>query len=496
VPALAIIAAVLGAAGWRLGLFERLMGHGQGEAVADEVGIPVTTAKVVVTDMTSMLHVTGTVEPDREAALASKIGGKVVAVTVDEGEPVTAGQVVVRLDDSDVRAQVSQARAAVQAAQAARGLAQARLDLALAGARPQERRQAEANVGQAQAALGAAKAALEALRKGAREQERAQAEQAVRQAKAGLDNAQANLRRAQELFDSGAVSEQQVDLARTQYEVARAQYETAKEQLDLVREGPRAEDIQAAEAQVNQAQAALVAAQQQYSLLQEGAREEDIRAAREQLNQAHAGVAQAQAALEAALVALDNTVIRSALTGEVAERQVDPGHSILPGQPLLEVVDNRRVYVKAKVSESEVRKVRPGQEVEVRADAYPGEVFVGTVSDILPAADVETRMFVVKIRLPNPRGVLKSGMFARCEITVERVQDVAAVPRRAILREKYRAAVFVVWGDRANLVTVKLGIEQGDLVQVISGVRPGQAVVVDGQDSLRENDAVRVMGAG
>ena len=488
--AVLIVVGLVGLVGWRV--YSRIASQ-RARAAAAEVSaaIPVITAAVTTANLNSRLEITGSIEPDHKVALASQIPGKVVAVTVDAGDRVAQGQVLIRLDDSDIRAQVSQARAAVQAAEAARGMAQARLELALAGARPQERRQAEANAAQAQAAVGAAEAVLEALRKGARPQERAQAQQAVVQAQAGLESAKADLSRAEELFQSGAVSAQQLDAARTQYKVAQARYETVVEQLNLVKAGPRAEEIRAAEDRVRQAQAGLEAAQQQLSLVREGAREEDLRAARELVAQAQAGVAQSQAALEAAQVTLAKTVIRSPLTGAVAQREVDPGQSVMPSQPLLAVVDNRQVYVRAKVTESEVRQMRPGQTAEVSADAYPGETFSGAVSDILPAAQVETRSFYVRVRLANPAGSLKAGMFARCAVTIARFTGIAA-PRQAVVEEVEGSSVFVVRNGVAHLVPVKLGVEQGDLVQVTSGLKRGDQVVVNGQSRLRDGDLVSV----
>ena len=493
VLAVVIVVGLLGVAGYRT--YSRQAAARRASAAAGKATArPVTTSNVVTAELDSVLRVTGSIEPDHKAALASKIGGKVVAVTVNEGERVATGQVLVRLDDVDIRAQVSQARAAVQAAQAARGMAQARLDLALAGARPQERRQAEENVAQAEAAVSAAQQGLQALRKGAREQERRQAEQQVRQAQAALDNANADLRRAQSLFQSGAVSEQQLDLARTQQKVVEAQYQTAKEQLDLVQVGARPEEIQAAQDRVTQAQAALHIAEQQLSMVREGARAEDIRTAREMLNQAQAGVAQAQAALQSGLVMLDNAIIRSPLAGEVAQRGVDPGQAVAPGQPVLVLVDNREVFVRAKVSEEDLSKVRPGQQVRVSADAYPGETFAGTVVDILPAAEQETRMFEVRIRVPNPQARLKAVMFARCEIRVAKFTGIA-IPRQAVVDLEGDQTVFVVRESKAHAVPVELGVNKGDLVQVVSGVKPGDRVVVTGQHRLRDGDAVTEGGA-
>ncbi len=444
-----VILVLLAVVGWAV--IRQIRARRSRATAPTQTVIRVTTRPAVLTELASAISVTGTVEPDRKVMLASQIPGKVAAVTADEGDRVSAGQVLVRLDDSDLRVQVAQAQAAVQAAQAAQGLAQSRLDLALAGARPQER---------------------------------VQVEQAVRQAKAGLDNAEAELKRSQDLFDRGAISAQQLDLARTQEKVAQSQYRSAQEQLSLVREGARPEDIQAA---------------------------------REQVRQTQAGIAQAASALEAAQATLAKTVIRSPLGGAVSQREVDPGQTVMPGQTLVEVVDNRQVYVKAKVSESEVRRVRPGQQAAVRVDAYADRNFAGRVRDILPAAEVETRMFYVRVQVANPQGnirrgaqlfaptptgqasgrdgtrPLRPGMFARCEITTARFSG-TAVPRQAVLREGESASVFVVQGGKARRVQVELGIEQGDLVQAVSGISPGDEVVTSGQHRLR--DGVRVTVAG
>ena len=491
--AVIVVVGLLGLAAFRT-LSRQAAARRAGAAAGKVTALPVTTSPVVTAQLDSVLRVTGSVEPDHKAAVASKIGGKVVTVTVNEGERVTTGQVLVRLDQVDIQAQVSQARAAVQGAEAARGMAQARLDLALAGARPQERRQAEENVAQAEAGLSAAQAGLTALRKGAREQERIQAEQVVRQAKAGLNNAEADLRRAQDLFGKGAISQQQLDLAGTQQEVAQAQYETARQQLDLVQTGPRVEEIQAAEERVKQAQAGVQVARQQLSIVREGARPEDIRTAREQVNQTQAGVAQARAALQSALVMLDNTIIRSPLTGEVAQRSVDPGQAVAPGQPVMVLVDNRQVFVRAKVSEEDLSKVRPGQPARVSADAYPGEIFAGTVVDILPAAEQATRMFDVRVRVPNPQARLKAVMFARCDLLVAKFTG-TAIQRRAVVDVDGTPTVFVVRDGKAQAVPVELGVDQGDLVQVVSGVKPGDKVVVSGQHRLHNGDAVTEGGA-
>jgi len=197
--------------------------------------MPVQTARVELGDIEATIETSGTIAVREEADIVAKIPGRVASVLLDEGDAVRAGQVVVRLEQDDVLAQVAQAKAAVQAAQAARGAAQAQLT---------------------------------ALRTGARTQERKQAEAAVAQARANLENARSTYERMKKLFGLGAISKQQMDLVQMQYDVAKAQYESAQEQLSLVQEGPRAEDIQAAEQRLKQAQGAVAQAKAALQLAQ------------------------------------------------------------------------------------------------------------------------------------------------------------------------------------------------------------------------------------
>jgi multidrug resistance efflux pump len=149
--------------------------------------------------------------------VSSKVPGRIEKILVNEGDSVEAGQVIARIESSDLEAQVAQAKANLSAAQAK-----------LAG-----------------------------IKAGNRPQQVAQAEAAVQQAAANLDNAQKNYERIESLYEQGGVSAQQRDAGQTALEVAKAQYDAATQNYSLTAEGARPEDIQAAQAQVDQAAAAL-----------------------------------------------------------------------------------------------------------------------------------------------------------------------------------------------------------------------------------------------
>lgn len=424
IPAIVVAIIAVGLIGWQLAGSRH---PGTDSTGRIDAARPVRVAIAEQGNIEQLLEITGTLEAAQKADIASKLSGKVEQVLVDEGDSVTAGQVLAVLDQRDYRAQLAQAEAAVQAAQA--------------------------NV-------GAARAQLEALRAGCRPQELRQAEEAVKQAEASRENATANYNRTKDLFAQGAVSQQQMDAIELQLDVARAQCESAVQQFDLAREGPR---------------------------------QEDIRAAEERLRQAEAAEAQARAALRLANVALDNTVIHSSISGVVAKRHVEPGEAFsMASSTVVTVVDNSRVYVRGEVGEASIRHVRRGQPVVVTVDALPGQDVPGQVTEILPAADVRSRMFSVKISIPNTDGSLREGMFARARIVLEQRQDVVLIPRRAILDRGETQVAFVVNSETAQERELQVGAVQGDLVEVRHGVDLGESVVVEGQHDLSDGDGVAV----
>ena len=174
-------------------------------------------------NLLTLVSASGSVEAETKAKLSSKIGGKVIAFKTKEGELVKSGQLLVQLDDAELRAQLQQAKAALQGA--------------------------EAN--------------LLTVKRGARTEEIAAAEAQLASAKANLEEAKKNYTRMQQLLNEGAISAQQLDTAKAQYEVALSQVKTAEEQFRLIQSRTTAEDLSAAEAKVKEIKATLQQVQAQ-----------------------------------------------------------------------------------------------------------------------------------------------------------------------------------------------------------------------------------------
>ncbi len=420
------------------------------QPAASPPAVAVEVREVQRRTLEQVVEAAGTVQAVATADVVSRIPGRVAEVAVDEGSLVTRGQVVARLDPSGMGEQVQQAQAALEAARARAAQAVAARELASDAARSQ--------VAQAQATVEAARAQV------------ASAEAQVGAASSQRARAEADLRRIQQLFQEGAIPAQQVDAARAAAEAARAQHEAAQAQWRAAREQLRA------------AQAALQLAQTNFQ--QVALRQRDV-------EQAEAAVRQAEAALRLARLQLQHTAVRAPLSGVVVERRVDPGEYAAPGAPLLVVADVSTVRVSLAVSETQIRTVRVGQVVRVTVDALPGRSFTGRVEGWSPAADPRTRSFLVKVRLPNPDGALRPGMFARGRVSVLSRRDVPAVPEEAVSREGTRAYVFVVASGVARRRAVTVGLSADGWVEV-PGLSPGTRVVVSGRALLRDGDPVRV----
>ncbi len=515
---------------------------------AEEAMASVATQVVRPTDVVERVEVTGTLQPADETTVGSRTPGRIVWLIGKEGTPVKAGQVVARLDDTDARTQVRSATAAVQAAEArleqakaavtqqvtstdtgiqtadaALQAANARLKQALVTADATEA-SAKAQIKAAEAGLDSAKSRLVMLRNGSRTQERAIAENAVKLAKATYENDQVNYNRMKSLFEQGAVSRAQVDSAETKMRVAEAQLNSAQEQASLVQVGPREEDIQAAEAAVRQAEEGVATARANLKQVDVARANVDIaetgvaqakaalasaKSAR-QVNvmrdkdvlAAQAGVQQAKDLLANALQNLDYANIYSPVHGVVSAKMAEVGESVGANAPVLKISTNSSLYYEARVSELEAMRLRAGQSVTLTVDALQGSrtnlygesttrLLKGTVEKVVPVVDARSRSFIVRVITPNS-AALFPGMFARGSVEVARHAQVMAVPKDALLEKDGKTFVFVYDGGKARAYTVMPGASDGKVVQVMGDLLQGQEVIVAGQQTLQEGDAVKV----
>jgi RND family efflux transporter MFP subunit len=449
------------------------------------------------------VEVNGSLVSLRDVTLAAKMAGKVGSVMVREGDTVSAGQVVAVMDTIEAQAQLLQAQANLQSSltreqQALAQLQQAKTGLETANTTLEwTRKTTRTAVEQAEAGLKQAEERLALVKSGARDQEKKQAEEQVRSAKANYDKAKSDLRRYQSLFKEQVISASQLESAQAAYDAAEAAYNSAREGLSLVREGARREDIRTAELAVDSARQSLARAQadRDQIRLREGdvkTATSGIRVAESALAAARAGTEQARAAVTIARNALTESAIRSPISGIVAERRAEPGMQLGAGGPVLRIVDTNGVYLQATLAESDYAEVKLGMPVEVRVDALPGVKFSGTVTRIFPVAS-SARSFSVRIDFTGDTRV-RPQMFARGTITLQVKNSVVTAPKDAILVDPVsgKARAFVVKNGRAEERSITQGISTPTEVEILSGLQAGDSLIVQGQNGLRNGDAVSV----
>jgi multidrug resistance efflux pump len=329
------------------------------------------------------------------------VSGRVVEVCVPEGTVVEAGAPLVRLAVPELAARRDDARARVASARSA-------LDKAVNGPRPEE-------VEWAAAKVEVARARLKLLQAGSRPEEVRLAE--CRADAAQIEHRQADdeLRRVEALRGTTAWREDESVLAQTRFRRTEANWREARANLDMVRVGTRPELLRQAERELEEAQ-------RSYELTKAPTRSEDVAAAQAQLAAAEAQLREAEAnAAEAVIAAPERLVV------EVVP--VRPGDTVTGNQTVVRGLRAADLWVKVFVPETELGKVRRGQQVAVLCDAFPGKTFQGVVylinseSEFTPR-NVQTiderkhQVFGVRVRVADPDGVFKSGMFAEVVVPV------------------------------------------------------------------------------
>ncbi len=369
-------------------------------------------------------------------AITTEIGGRIIALKAGEGDEVAAGHILVEIDKSSLLAQQAQLEAAL-------ATAQANLELASAPPRPEDIAAAEARLAQAKVARDGAKTTWQAAQALADNPHQLtaqlnQAQARVTQAQTNLEQAQIVLKRA-EIQAEAASRNQSSHAALVQNEVAQQQLKSAqvglrmaevglagaKQQVELLQH-LRANPLQlisqadAAQAVYQQAEAAITVAEANLAAAQAKPTAEDIAVAQAQ-------VAEAQAALAKVQVQLDKLTLTAPRAGLIRHQLVQPGELAAPGAVLLELSDIDTVDLMVYIPETQIGRVKVGQPARVYVDAYPGEVFGGTVTFINHEAEftprnVQTKeervnlVFGVKITLDNPDHRLKPGMPADAEL--------------------------------------------------------------------------------
>lgn len=396
--------------------------------------INVETAVAKVEQIPTYIEATGTLASDAESNVAPTVGGKIVRVNFDVGSYVRKGDVLVELDARDAQIRLEQAQAQVEQQRKAVKQAEAGVE------------QAIANLRQSQVRLG--------LREGSNFDINNFSQ--VISVTAQLKLANQQLRRYENLVESG-------DVSRSAYDQAKAQRDQLLGQLEEARS-----NAAVAVKAINIAEAAVVTA-------------------RTQVANAKAVVATTQTQVAQARKAITDNIIYSPLSGYVAERNADPGEYISPNQPnakIATIVRTAVLRLKIDVPEQDIGKVSVGQGVSAQVSAYPDRKFAGTIVRILPGLNTQSRTLTVEAEIENVGGLLKPGQFATVRITQSKPASAVMIPASAVRADGERNLVFIIKDGMANERVVQTGLLENEMIEIKQGVRENDAVAISNVDKL------------
>jgi HlyD family secretion protein len=408
------ILVLLGAGRYAFGIINRA-------TEVDVVRVRAATAGDAARSGDVILNATGYVVTAHKIELAAKVIGKVAWIGVEKADHVKQGQELVRLEDDEYRAQVLQAKGSL-------ANLQAQLDQLLHGSRPEEIAKAKAD---------------------------------VENARVMESNAKVTLDRTEPLVDQGVLTKQNLDDAQAKYDSAMAQRLSLERSYDLIKLGPRQEQIDAARGMVEQAKGQLA-----YSQVQ-----------------------------------LDNTVIRAPVTGTILERNVEKGEFVTTGFVgdkgakgyVVSMADLNDLKVELDINQNDFAKLAPRQRGVVTTDAFPDRHYDGYIDEVSPEANRQKATVQVKVKIAKPDEYLRPEMNASVAFIAEAkktggVEKPSIVIPTSAVRD---GAVFVVSNGRAVRRSVKTGTTGPQGVRIEQGLIGGEDLIANPPADLKDGDRVK-----
>jgi HlyD family secretion protein len=373
-------------------------------------------------DRAIVLNATGYIITAHKIELASKVPGKVSWIGVEKGDRVAQDQVLVRLEDDEYRAHYLEAKGQYDNLQAH----------------------------------------LTELQNGSRPEEIAKSKADVEQAKADQENALVTLNRTKQLAGEGVLSKQALDDAQAKYDGAVARVHSLERAFDLVKLGPRQEEIDSTRAQLQQAKGTL------------------------DYNQ----------------TLLDSTVIRAPISGTILERNVEKGEFVTTGFVgdkgakgyVVSMADLNDLQVELDINQNDFAKLGPTQAGVITTDAYPDRKYEGAIQEISPEANRQKATVQVKVKVRNPDGFLRPEMNATVAFYADanrKGPTADAKPLITIPANAVRAnSVYVVVDGKAVKRSISVAGTTAQGIQVDSGLIGGEDLITNPPSDLKDGQRV------
>lgn len=254
-------------------------------------------------------------------------------------------------------------------------------------------------------------------------------------------------------------------------------------------------DSQVEQANLKSVQARLPAAKAKYERYQGLFKKGSV--SKEAFDEAEASFFSLQADIESLKASIERREIRAPFSGVMGIRQVYLGQYLQTGSDIVRLEDISVMRLRFTVPQTDISRIHLGQSVDIFVDAYPDKTFSGSISAIEPAVNVQSGLIQIQADIPNSEGQLRSGMFARANILLPKLENQVTLPQTAITFTLYGDNVYIVNEEndelRVQQHVVKVGERMADIAHILDGVKPGDRVVTSGQVRLSNGAKVRVV---
>ncbi len=418
------------------------------------------------------------------ARLSAAVAGRLTDVLVKEGDHVSAGQVLARVDRRVLDSQSKSAAAAAAAAKSQTRQASAALR-ALASEHASSVKTARLSLEAAEVERSSnvdqARLDLQRLKAGARPEELALAGQSLNQARVNAQLARDTANRDRTLFKQGFVSGQQAQASDAAFKVAQSAVTQAETQLALLKAGPRKEELRAAELRLSAAveigdkKVQLASAALDQAL--KGGLTVDAKA--EELNAARFGADQKNADSVAAAQLATNGELRAPFAGIVSRRLLNSGDSVDTTTVVMELVrGGSQTDFVAQTTARQAAKLSTGM-VAIESEGPAGKVVA------IGIADPQSGLVSVRVSFPGAN-VRSSGEASRVSVVLHQQEGALAVPETTIVTRNEKQVVFLADGEKAKLVEIKVGATDHGWTSVVSGLKATDKLILSGQHELAD----------
>jgi RND family efflux transporter MFP subunit len=415
------------------------------------------------------LTYSGKIKENKTVSVTPKTSGRVQEIKVEEGDYVQEGQVLFTIDPSDLNDQIETLEAQLKVGDASLASAQEALSQANDGGQVQTARL------QLSAAVDSAKKSVDSAQEGVNN-----AKVTISTAKSSFDDLTTKYNDYKTMYDAGVISKSDYDAIELGYTQAKNAYEQA--QIGLT----------TSQNQLDQAKIGYDQAVKALEIYDNSTTSDNNASAQKGVDTAVANRDSINVSLAQLKSKLADTVVVAPCSGIVTQKNIEVTNMVSATSAPIVITDTDVVTIDVNISEALVNKVKVGDTVNVTVSSVSSEPKTGTIKTLTGIADA-TGTYPVEVEIQNEDGSLKPGMVAGVQFVDSKNDSALVVARNTVLENETEQYVYIANGDTVKKVVVETGIDNGEYIELTSGVKAGDKVVVSGQDYLSDGEKVNIV---